>query len=122
MIRYPGVALAVLASSILMFGSGCGGYITGMYPGGPSPAGLLFTNVDVPAQSLTVATDNTAASVKTGTSSARALLGLIAFGDASIQAAMQDGGITKVHHVDHQVVHILAGGLYLSTTTIVHGE
>jgi len=111
-----------MAGAVLVCGAGCGGYVTGMYPGGPSPAGLLFTNVDVPAQSLTVATDSTAATTKTGTSSARALFGLIAFGDASVQAAMEDGGITKVHHVDHQIVHIFAGALYLGTTTIVHGE
>ena len=41
-------------------------------------------------------------------------------GDASLKAAMDNGGITKIHHVDYKVKNIL--GIIGSTTTIVWGE
>jgi hypothetical protein len=43
-----------------------------------------------------------------------------ATGDASISAAMRNGGITRVHHVDHQTLNIL--GWFARFTTIVYGE
>ena len=41
-------------------------------------------------------------------------------GDNSIQAAMNNGGIKKIHHVDVDVFNIL--NLYSTATTIVWGE
>jgi hypothetical protein len=38
----------------------------------------------------------------------------------SRRAAMQNGGITRIHHVDHETLNIL--GIYAKYTTIVHGE
>ncbi len=48
--------------------------------------------------------------------------GIVLFvsGDASIEAAMKNGGITKVHHVDYKTTTILF--LYTKQTTIVWGE
>jgi hypothetical protein len=45
---------------------------------------------------------------------------MFAHGDASISAAMANGGITRIHHVDHETFNIL--GLYAKYTTIVYGE
>lgn len=45
---------------------------------------------------------------------------LFATGDASISAAMANGGITRIHHVDHETLNIL--GVYARYTTIVYGE
>jgi hypothetical protein len=45
---------------------------------------------------------------------------LFSTGDASISAAMQNGGITRVHHVDHETQNIL--GFWSKYTTIVYGE
>tara|TARA_R110001592_G_scaffold103247_3_gene291001 strand:- start:7740 stop:8099 length:360 start_codon:yes stop_codon:yes gene_type:complete len=101
-----------------VFLSGCA---TNLFPGGPTPAGIIVTNVKSPAQNLTVAIDKDAKSTKTGSSSASAVAGLVAFGDSSVDTAMKNGGITKVHHIDHQVNSILLG-LWLQNTTIVHGE
>jgi len=63
--------------------------------------------------------DNSVKPVKKGTATAQ---GIICFvqGDASLKAAMENGGITKVHHVDYKVNNIL--GIVGSTTTIVWGE
>jgi hypothetical protein len=43
-----------------------------------------------------------------------------ATGDASISAAASNGGITRIHHVDHETFNIL--GIYARYTTIVYGE
>jgi outer membrane murein-binding lipoprotein Lpp len=110
------LAVAAVASSTLL--TGC---VTNMFPGGPSPHGAIVTNVKSPAQNLTVATDANAGFDKTGSASSRAVMGLFAFGDSSVDAAMKKGGITKVHHVDHRVNSVLFG-FWLQTTTIVHGE
>jgi len=63
--------------------------------------------------------DNSVKTAKMGTATAK---GVICFvdGDASLKAAMDNGGITKVHHVDYKVNNIL--GIVGSTTTIVWGE
>ena len=80
-----------------------------------------MTVVTSPAQHLTVATDKDAQAMKTGESQNMSFLGLFAFGDGGIDAAMKQGGITKVHHVDHTVFSFL-WGLWLQNTTVVHGE
>ena len=48
--------------------------------------------------------------------------GIICFseGDCSIKAAMENGGIKKVHHVDYKTKNIL--GIVFSQTTLVYGE
>ncbi|HEY2994484.1 MAG TPA: TRL-like family protein [Methylomirabilota bacterium] len=45
---------------------------------------------------------------------------VFATGDASISAAAANGGITRIHHVDHETLNIL--GIYAKYTTIVRGE
>lgn len=109
-------SIAVMLSALVM--SGCASNI---FPGGPTPAGMIVTNVRGPAQYLTVATDKDARSTKVGVASVSAIAGLFAFGDASIDKAMKTSGITKVHHVDHQFNSFFFG-LWIRNTTIVHGE
>ncbi len=113
--KYMGLGILVLSAYCL---SGCA---TALFPGGPTPAGGLITSVRAPAQLLAVALDPTAKPTKKGTASAGAFLGLIASGDASVDAAMKNGDITRVHHVDHEVNTFLLG-LWVSDTTIVYGE
>ena len=45
---------------------------------------------------------------------------LLAKGDASIDAAMKNGDITRIHHVDSEEFNIL--GVYSTYTTIVYGK
>ena len=63
--------------------------------------------------------DNSVKPAKMGTATAK---GIICFveGDASLKAAMDNGGISKVHHVDYKVFNVL--GIVGSTTTVVWGE
>ena len=76
----------------------------------------LTLNVQSPDTSFI---DNSVKPAKVGKATAS---GIICFteGDASLKAAMDNGGITKVHHVDYEVKNIL--GIVGSTTTIVYGE
>lgn len=112
------VVVGLMAAGICVLFSGC---VSNMFPGGPTPAGAIVTSVRSPAQALAVATDASAMGRKCGTSSASAVLGLFAFGDASVDAAMKEAGIRKVHHVDHEVNSFLMG-LWLNSKTIVYGE
>jgi hypothetical protein len=44
----------------------------------------------------------------------------VATGDSSIKAAMSNGGITKISHVDYHTTSVL--GLYAKTTVTVYGD
>ncbi len=110
----------VLGTAVASFAllSGCA---SNLFPGGPSVHGVLVTNVTSPAQNLTVATDGAVVASKTGSASSTAILGLIATGDSSVQAAMKAGNITKVHNVDHTVNSFIYGA-FIRHTINVHGE
>ena len=60
-----------------------------------------------------------ATSPKVGKAEAWGII-LFSTGDASISAAATNGGITKIHHVDHETLNIL--GIYARYVTVVHGE
>jgi len=77
--------------------------------------GTLFTQVQGPVD---YAEDGSV--TKTGRACAKNYLGLVAQGDASIQAAKEDGGIRNVVMIDHDSKIIL--GLYAEYCTIVRGN
>ncbi len=77
--------------------------------------GGLYTNL----KQGEIATSNVRGS-KMGTATATAYLGLVAIGDASVNTAAMNAGITRISHVDSQKKSIL--GIITSTTTIVYGE
>ena len=57
---------------------------------------------------------------KVGTSKSICILGLVGVGDASINAAANNGGITQIKHMDYDYFNVL--GVYQRYTTIVRGE
>jgi len=59
------------------------------------------------------------AGMKVGVAQAEGIL-VVSYGDASISAAMANGGLTKVHHVDNETFGVL--GIYARYKTIVYGE
>ena len=61
-----------------------------------------------------------AGSSKVGTAEAKGYLGVVALGDASIQAAAREAGITRIHHVDYQSKSYV--GVYTIYTIIVYGD
>jgi len=84
---------------------------------GPSPLqGSLYTDVKYPSDS-----PNQAKIVeKKGEACATGILGLVATGDASLEAAAKDGKITQITAVDYHYNNIL--GLYAKYCTVVKGE
>ena len=101
------MAIAVLA----LCASGCV-----MTPRNDAIQSILTLNVKSPDTNFI---DNNVKPAKMGVAKAT---GLICFceGDASIKAAMANGNITKIHHVDREVSNIL--GIVAEYSTIVWGE
>jgi hypothetical protein len=81
----------------------------------PYPMGMIYTEVKSP-----VAVGEPGSYNKVGVSKATSVLGLVATGDASIKAAMENGGISKVKYVDYESKNIL--GIYGEYTTKVYGD
>lgn len=80
------------------------------------PFGGLYTELKLPV----TATGNSGSASKTGTAECVSILGLVATGDCSIQAAKRNGGITKVNSVDWDAKNIL--GIIGNYKTIVQGD
>ncbi len=78
-------------------------------------SGMISTSVKAPI----TATSNAQGS-KEGTSVCKSILGLFAFGDCSVEAAVIDGQISEISTIDAKSFSIL--GIYSSYTTIVTGE
>ena len=95
-------AVALLASSCAMVNT-------------PAGVGALYTG----RTSGECVTSNTLGN-KVGVSSATNVLGLVAVGDAGIEAAAKQAGIKKVSHVDSKKFSIL--GLFATYKTVVYGE
>lgn len=92
--------------------TGCMGVMT--------PAtGLLYTDVKGPHDATGIAPAS-GRELKVGTSEAVSILTLFATGDASIDAGMRNGGITKIHHVDYHTVNYFL--VYSKVTVMVYGE
>lgn len=99
--------LVAFAFAVAMFSS-CGAIKTPI-------AGMIYTDVKDG-----LAVTNNAGSSKVGTAEAKGYLGIVAMGDASIQAAAKDANITRIHHVDYQSKSYV--GVYNVYTVIVYGE
>ena len=100
----------ILAAGLVAMASGC-------VLVGPSNAKSALT-LDVQSPDMSFV-DNSVQPLKMGTATSSGILCFVE-GDASLKAAMDNGGITKVHHVDYKVKNIL--GIVGSVTTIVWGE
>ncbi len=99
------IALAALALVMVVCLSGCMSVA--------SPAiGILYTDVRGPL-------GGTSMGSKEGKACAESFLGLIARGDASIEAAAKAGGITKITMVNHHTENIF--GLMGKYCTVVRG-
>lgn len=98
----------VLALGALIFATGCASAAKPV-------VGVIYSDVKF-AQN---ATDASGAS-KTGMACAQSILGIVAMGDASLQAAKKDGNITTVSSVDGHSTNIL--GFFAKYCTIVKGN
>jgi len=107
--------LLVIGFGALM-SSGC--LFMGMAGAATPVTGVAFTEVKYPMAVTNLKGDTQ--KLKKGEAMCTSILGLVATGDASVEAARLNGGITKVHWVDVYVRNIL--GLYAEYKVVVWGE
>ena len=88
--------------------------LAGCVPVYTPAVGLIITDVSGPIHS------NGSLGTKRGEACAQVLLMLIASGDASIQAAARNGGITKIGTIETHSKSYL--GVYATFCTIVRGS
>jgi len=100
------MALSLVAAVLL---SGCA------FPVSPVGIGFIYTDVKAPINASSAPKGG-----KRGESESINVLGLVASGDSSIDAAAAKAGITKISHVDFNSWSIL--GIFSKFTTIVYGE
>ena len=78
------------------------------------PMGLLYTEGKMGAQADNGVVD------RTGRACMQSYLGLVAFGDASIEAAKAAGGIKEIVNINYEVKNIL--GVYGEYCLVVKGR
>ncbi len=100
-----------LLAAICLLALGC--YSAPVMP----PTGFLYSNIEAP---VSPAVRGEPIGPRRGVSESVAVLGLFAWGDASVEAATQNGGIRSPKHIDYEYFNFL--GLYQKFTTVVHGE
>jgi hypothetical protein len=103
--KRTGLLAAVLVFAFLV--AGCASYL---------PMGYIYMDVKGPAA---VGSEGFSYS-KVGVAKATSVLGLVATGDCSVKAAMENGKINKVKYVDYQAKSIV--GLVGEYTTTVYGD
>ena len=80
--------------------------------------GVVYTGTTFPSGDKVKLDSETAS--KQGKSSCYSVFALVGFGDCSINSAMKEGGITKIHHVDSSSMNVLY--FFFKYDTIVYGE
>jgi hypothetical protein len=99
------IALVFLTCGVLAFSVGCMG-VSG-------PTFGVWIDVKGPIQG------GTGAGSKTGEACSQSWAGVVALGDASIEAAKKNGGITRVDSVDYHATNQIVMGKFC---TIVRGS
>lgn len=80
--------------------------------------GCLYSHVRTPYDTNL---NKTVLGQKTGKAAMHSVLWLVAWGDASTEAAAKQGGLATVNHMDREFLNVVFG-IYTETTTIVYGD
>lgn len=83
------------------------------------PTGIIYSGVQAPLD-YENAQSQVAPSLKQGRASSHNILGLVAYGDSSLEAAAAQGNITTAHTADYDYLNVLY--VYQRYTTVVRGE
>jgi hypothetical protein len=108
------ILLATVLAAFMFGAAGCGAFI------GMGGGGLFYQDTKMPSPSVAYYGKTTDGMTKRGTAACTSILGILITGDASLDAAMRAGGMTKLHHVDTQLTNIL--GIIATYSTIAYGE
>lgn len=101
------VCVAALAGILLM--AGCSA----------TPLAPVVAAICIDQRGPVAVGDLSAGASRVGRAKAQGIL-IVSWGDASIDAAMKEGSITRIHHVDSECLGVL--GVYAKYETIVYGE
>ena len=116
------VLRVTLAALLFISSTGCGNAFLWRTPVKP-PVGVLFTQYSAP---MTTEPGGVPATGKVGTASTfyvrdPLITGFdVAWEDASIEAAAEEGGISQVYYADYEVLQVL--GVFGEFRTRVYGE
>ena len=83
-----------------------------------APTGAVFGGIYTDVSGPLTATGNSGSS-KVGRATSTGII-CVATSDSSIKAACENGGITRIHHVDYHTRSFL--GVFAETTVTVYGE
>jgi hypothetical protein len=103
------LGVGLIASVLLL--TGC--YYSPVVP----PIGVVFSDVKAP---MDTELDSTDMGTKSGEAETCSILGLVSWGDASIEEAAKNGGLQTVKHADYEFFTVL--GVYSTYTTVVYGD
>lgn len=103
------ISSVIVLAMLALFFTGCTPAIS------PFPGGGLYTDFQGPLMA-----PSNAKATKVGVAKGQTIIG-IGTGDVSISAAMANGNIKKIHHVDTHTKSVLFG-LYSEFTIKVYGE
>jgi hypothetical protein len=81
-------------------------------------SGCVYSNVRVP---MSGEFRNTQTVTRSGEATTRSVAWLVAWGDAGLQKAAENGGLKTLEYADHEFFNVLFG-LYMSHTTVVYGQ
>ena len=101
------IAMFVAAMAVVVL-SGCASVV---------PRGMISSDMTLP-----ITANSNMKGSKVGRASCTSIMGFVASGDASIDAAMRNGKIKKVSHVDWKVKSDIPLGIKTVYTTIVYGD
>ncbi len=107
------VALLVLGALVVFGASGCITYRAPVMPA----LGWVYSEIRAP---LDVDLNGTTLGSKVGRAQVESILGIVATGDCSIQAAAASAGIKTVNHVDYEYYNVL--GVIQRFVVIVYGD
>jgi hypothetical protein len=107
------MSVAVVGFAASLYGCIMGGYTQ---PAGLFPSGWIYSETT----SGSILNDNGATPTKTGKACSVGILGMVATGDNSVEAAMNTSGIKKVVFTEQTVKNIL--GFYVEICTIAKGN
>lgn len=108
-----GRKLAVVAlCGIFLLGAGC------MTAPVVPPTGAAFSNVKAPIS--TDFSEETTVASRQGETGSTCILGLVAWGDASVDGAVEKGNLSQINYVDYTYLNVL--GIYQRFTVTAHGE
>jgi len=86
------------------------------------PAGVIYNGTTAPSMLDRVETSGAGkVGTKMGKACSTGILGVAAFGDASLDAAKRAGQITDVHSMEYEATAVL-GFVYSQVCTVVHGN